>query len=210
MTIDECIKDYVTSARTTVSEEQLRDIVNYSLEGKPLYKLSKKYNCDRSSLYATKNYFANKYKIDFPLTAAQSKTEKTKTKKMGTLCKGTVKSEEDIETFIYNNQSIDGYILVGKIQFDLNTTHKKAQKLYRKYIDIFCAKSYEYKNSLPQGLLDFINKSKYTEEEILFIIDGYETGKVKKEMADKLGITYSSLKAVALRLKKLGYIKENA
>ena len=66
MTIDECIEDYVSSARVVLSKKNVRDIVNMLLDGETITNTARKLKIRVCNVSNVRNAFEDKCGLDFP------------------------------------------------------------------------------------------------------------------------------------------------
>ena len=197
--IEHYIREYIKDKRTLLTYEQLKKVLTYYVDGKPLGVLTREYGKSRSSLYSTIRYFEKKYNVMFTRHRKDKPTKKFVTK-------GTVKTEADVLNFIVKNSSVEGKILIDKIQVDFGIRKKKARKLYRKNVDIFCTT--ETNLVVSNEIIKFVEHKKISELEILAVIQGLEEGKARKVIAEETGINYKTLNRLIVDMKNTGILKK--
>lgn len=193
--IENEMKRFVESKRTKLTYKEFKKVVEYSISDKPLYILEKKLNKSSATLYNARKNFCKYYNIQFPVREDKKRT---------ILCVGTVKSEEDILEFIYNNGTINKEILVDKIAFDLNIKRREAEKLYEKYKEIYCTTSREL--IVDKKISDYVKNRKISELEILEIKKNWEEGKPRKVIASEVDMDKVTLNKTLRDLKEIGVI----
>ena len=204
MTIDECIEDYVSSARVVLSKKNVRDIINMLLNRETITNTARKLKIKICNVSNVRNAFEDKCGLVFPNAKRNYKKNAS-----DSFCKIELNNEEDILTLIENNQFVRSTEIRKYIAESFDIPFDKATKLYSKYMTEFC-KSKNVKTDESEAkikLENYLAKSRHSRETVMEVARRAESGEKRKDTAKALGLTPSELQNIIYRLREIGYLK---
>lgn len=204
MTIDECIEDYVSSARVVLSKKNVRDIVNMLLDGETITNTARKLKIKICNVSNVRNAFEDKCGLVFPNAKRNYKKNAS-----DSFCKIELNNEEDILTLIENNQFVRSTEIRKYIAESFNIPFDKATKLYSEYMTEFCRFKGDDKNENERKLEKYISKSKFPKEIIFEIIERVNLGEERKKVGQDLGLTIYEMQGIVRRLRELSFIDKS-
>lgn len=204
MTIDECIIDYVSSARVVLTKKNVRDIVNMLLDGETITNTARKLKIKVCNVSNVRNVFEDKCGLVFPNAKRNYKKNAS-----DSFCKIELNNEEDILTLIENNQFVRSTEIRKYIAESFNIPFDKATKLYSEYMTEFCRFKGDDKNENERKLEKYISKSKFPKEIIFEIIERVNLGEERKKVGQDLGLTIYEMQGIVRRLRELSFIDKS-